>query len=112
MNLEIKEKQSNDVIVCSVKGEININTSPNMRKEFEKLVREDSKKILLNLNNVSYIDSSGLATLIEILQRVKRNNGLMRLSNLSEKVSSLFEITKLDKLFNIFSSEEEALQNF
>lgn len=112
MNFEIKEKHLGDITICSIAGEININTSLNMRKGFEKLACENSRKIILNLGSVSYIDSSGLATLIEMLQRVKRNNGVMRLSNLSEKVSSLFEITKLDKLFNIFSNEEEALKNF
>ena len=69
-------------------------------------------KIVVNLNGVSYVDSSGLATLVEMLKRTRTYGGKMRLSDLASKVKSLFEITKLEKLFEIYSTEEEAKANF
>ncbi len=110
--MQINERKVNETTILELSAEIDINTSPQVRKAFDQLIKEQIKRVLLNFAEVTYIDSSGLATLVEMLQRLKRFGGALRLCNLSEKVSGLFEITKLDRLFSIFSSEEEALKDF
>ena len=110
--MQINERKVDEVTILELSGEIDINTSPEVRKAFEQLIKEQRKKVLLNFTEVTYIDSSGLATLVEMLQRLKRFGGTLRLCGLSEKVRGLFEITKLDRLFSIFSSEEESLKDF
>lgn len=110
--MQIKERNAGEVIILELSGEIDINTSPEVRQAFDQLIKQQKKKILLNFARVPYIDSSGLATLVEMLQRLKRLDGTLRISNLSEKVQGLFEITKLERLFSIFPAEEEALQDF
>lgn len=110
--MAVQERVESDVLILDITGEIDINTSPDLRKCFDKLIKDQKKKVLLSLASVGYIDSSGLATLVEMLQRMKRFGGVLRLASLSDKVKGLFEITKLDKLFAIFSDEEEALKDF
>lgn len=110
--MQINERKVDEVTILELSGEIDINTSPQVRKAFDQLIKDQRKKILLNFTQVTYIDSSGLATLVEMLQRLKRFGGGLRLCNLSEKVRALFEITKLDRIFSIFPSEEEALKDF
>lgn len=110
--MQIKQREANEVVILDLSGEIDISTSPEVRKSFDQLVKQQKKKILLNFTEVAYIDSSGLATLVEMLQRLKRYGGSLRLSGVAEKVRGLFEITKLDKLFRIFPVEEEALKDF
>jgi anti-sigma B factor antagonist len=110
MQIKIEEKEG--VKVCYAEGDIDINTSPQVKKAFDKLVQTKNEKVLINLQEVGYIDSSGLATLVEILKNFKSYNGRLKLSNLSNKVRSLFEITKLEKLFDIMDTEEEALKSF
>jgi anti-sigma B factor antagonist len=110
--MQIKERKANGVAILELSGEIDISTSPEVRKAFDRLIKDEERKVLLNFDQVGYVDSSGLATMVEMLQRLKRYGGLLRLSNLSEKVKGLFEITKLDRLFSIFSVEEEALSDF
>jgi len=110
--MQVTERQNEDVIIFAVDGDIDINTSPDIRKKFDKPVNAKSAKIVINLDGVSYIDSSGLATLVEMLKRTRGYGGKMRLSNLAAKVKSLFEITKLEKLFDIYETEEEAVSNF
>lgn len=110
--MQEKRKVVGDITVCSLSGEININTSPELRKVFDELITKKVLKVVLDLSAVNYIDSSGLATLIEMLRRMKKYNGKLRLCNLSEKVRSLFEITKLTKLFEMFNKEEDALKGF
>jgi len=104
--MEVKTFEKEGVLVFQVDGEINISSSPELKKQFEK---QTSKKVVVDLLKVGYIDSSGLATLVEILKRTKSQSGSLVLSGLSEKVKSLFEITKLDKLFQVAASQDEAV---
>lgn len=108
--MQIKQEEKNDILVCYMTGEIDINTSPQVKKVFDKLVEAKRKKIILNFKDISYIDSSGLATLVEILKGLRSYGGRLKLTNLSTKVRSLFEITKLEKLFEIVFEEEEAVK--
>jgi len=108
--MQEKRKVVGDVTVCSLSGEININTSPDLRKVFDELISKKVMKVVLDLKNVAYIDSSGLATLIEMLRKMKKYEGKLKLCNLSEKIRGLFEITKLTKLFEMAASEEEAIK--
>jgi len=110
--MQERRKAVGDVTVCSLSGEININTSPDLRKVFDDLISKKAIKVVLDLKEVTYIDSSGLATLIEMLRRMKKFDGKLRLCDLSDKIRSLFEITKLTKLFEMFSNEEEAIKGF
>ncbi|MBN2097400.1 MAG: STAS domain-containing protein [Candidatus Omnitrophica bacterium] len=110
--MQIKQRKMDQVVIVELSGEIDINTSPLVRKTFDQLIKQQEQKVLLNFSQVSYIDSSGLATLVEMLKRLRRFGGNLRLCNLSEKVKGLFEITKLDKLFQIFPEEEQALREF
>jgi len=105
MGIECAEQDG--VTVVSVEGEINISTAPGLKKEFEKI---KGAHILVNLAKVGYVDSSGLATLVELLKKTRVKGGSLALSHLSDKVKSLFEITKLDKLFNIFPDDAAALK--
>ena len=110
--MPVRTEKKGSLVVCYVEGEIDINTAPDIKKAFDKLTSGREAKILINLDRVAYIDSSGLATLVEIFKNMRTYGGKMKISNMSSKVRSLFEITKLDKLFDISSSEEEAISSF
>jgi len=110
--MKINTQLKNDVLVCAVDGEIDINTSPQVKKSFDKVIKEKREKVIINLEKVSYIDSSGLATLVEILKNFKNYGGKLKLVSLSSKVKSLFEITRLEKLFDISDREDEAINAF
>ena len=110
--MKIAEEKSGDVLVCMLEGEVDINTSPQLRKAFEDLIKRNEKKVIVEFKSVSYIDSSGLATLIELFQRLKKIGGVMRFSGMNQKVKNAFEITKLHKLFEIFEDRQTALKDF
>ncbi len=110
--MKIKEEKEGEVLICRLEGEININTSPELRKSFDRMMRDNEKKVIVEFSGISYIDSSGLATLIEMYQRLKRNGGRLRLCSMTQKVRDIFEITKLTKLFEIFPNLTEALEGF
>lgn len=110
--MAIKMDAKNDLMVCHVDGEVDINSSPEIKKTFDKLISKKTSKIVVNLSKVTYVDSSGLATLVEILKNMRSYGGRIRLTNLSPKIKSLFEITKLDKLFEIMADEDDAVSTF
>jgi len=110
--MKITQEKINDVAVCILDGEVDINTSPELRKACDLLIKNNEKKVLIDLSGATYIDSSGLATIIEMFQRLKKTGGHLRLSSMSEKVKNVFEITKLYKLFEIFDTRDAALKDF
>lgn len=110
--MQVKTQDKSGVIICYVAGEVNMSTSPDFKKEFEKILGAKAKKIIINFAGVTYIDSSGLATIVEIFKKLSSYGGQLRLSNLSPKVKNLFELTKLEKLFKIAATEEEAIKTF
>ena len=107
--MAVKTESKNGFMVCRVDGDIDINCSPDLKKVFDKLISQKTPKIVIEMTKVVYVDSSGLATLVGILKNMRSYGGKMRLAGMSPKVKSLFEITKLDKLFDIMASEEEAI---
>ena len=110
--MKISQKQNNDITIFNVDGDVDINSSPDMREAFEDIANTKVMKVVVNLSGVPYVDSSGLATLVEMLKKTRSYGGKLHLASLAPKVKSLFEITKLEKLFDIFDTEEEAIANF
>lgn len=109
--MKITEEKLNDILICKTEGEININTSPELRKAFDEYIQRGIKKVLFDFSQISYIDSSGLATLIELLQRLNKSGGKLNICNVSEKIKNIFEVTKLHKLFKIYEDRQDALKD-
>lgn len=110
--MQISVEEKNGVSIFRVNGDIDINSSPDVKKSFDEAVRDKKDKIVINLSEVNYVDSSGLATLVEILKNIRPYGGKMKITNLSSKVKGLFEITKLDKLFDLTDEENDAVNSF
>lgn len=110
--MQINSEDRSGISIFRVNGDIDINTSPEVKKSFNQTIAQKKDKVVINLKNVNYVDSSGLATLVEILKNLRAYGGKLKLTNLSAKVRGLFEITKLDKLFDISAEEEDALGTF
>src|SRR4030042_5553608 len=100
--MKIAHEQKPQATVCRVEGEINLNTSPELRKAFDGFMKNNVKNVVIDFSAVPYIDSSGLATLIELFQRLKKVNGKMRICCVPEKVRNVFEVTKLHKIFEVY----------
>jgi len=110
--MKIKEEKASDEVICVPEGEINISNSPELRKAFDSIIKRNEKKVLVDFSGVPYIDSSGLATLVEMFQRLKKIGGRLRFNSMESKVKSIFELTKLHRLFEIFEDRNSALKDF
>jgi anti-sigma B factor antagonist len=111
--LDIKERQAGDVTVLDLSGAIRIGEGAiALRNAIRQLADAGKNKILLNLGNVNYMDSSGIGELIANYTTVTRAGGQMKLLNLTDKIHNLLVITKLLTVFDVYDSEADALNSF
>ena len=112
VKVEIKTEKVNDVTIVVLAGEINVSNSSEVRNTFTKLLQNGEKKVLVDFEKVTFIDSSGLAVLIEMIQKLEKVNGQLRLCNVNRKIKGIFEIVKIHKLIKMFDSRNAASEDF
>jgi len=95
--------------VLPLEGEIDLHVSPNLSASLQMMIEKKPKQLIVDLARVSYIDSSGLAALIEGMQNVQQYGGTFALVSLQEPVRTIFEIARLDQVFKIYSDVNTAL---
>ena len=101
-----REDQPN---VLPLEGEIDLHVSPEVAKELRAMVAKKPKVLVVDLEKVTYFDSSGLAVLIEAMQNVQQYGGRLAITNVHESVQHIFEIARLDQVFQIFPDVGSAL---
>lgn len=111
--LNISNRQSGNVTIVDLAGKIALGESNRaLHDAIRQLSADGNQNILLNLANVSLIDSSGLGELVASYASVERGGGAMKLTNLSDRFIELITITKLYTVFDIFDNEADALTSF
>ena len=95
--------------VLPLKGEIDLHVSPSVTASLNEMIDKKPERLVVDLSDVSYIDSAGLAALIEAMQKVEGYGGKFALAGLQETVRSIFEISRLDQVFQIFPDANAAL---
>ncbi len=108
--MKINSTIQNNVQVVEVDGELDFHSSPNLRQALNQLADKKTPKIIINLKKVGYMDSSGIATFVEALQKTKKYQGKLVLSEMAPAVKSVFEIAKLDSIFVISENNQAAFQ--
>ncbi len=113
MSMKFKTREVDGVTILDLSGRITLGEgSGTLRDAVRDLVSKGSKKILLNLDEVDYIDSSGLGELVAAYTAVKNSGGDLKLVNLTKKVSDLLVITKLATVFDVKEDEAAAVASF
>ena len=102
-------RKAGDAVVASLRGDIDLHNSPQVRSALLKFVDDNKpKKLVLNLGEVPYMDSSAIAVLVEALQKMRKTGGKVFLTNLQPRVKGLLEIARLGTVFVLVKDEEEA----
>ncbi len=113
MSVKLTSRQVGDVTVMDAAGRITLGEGASMfRDAIRELVAKGNKKVLLNLGEVSYIDSSGIGELVSGFTTVTNSGGQLKLVGLSKRVKDLLQITKLYTVFEVFDDETEAVRSF
>jgi anti-sigma B factor antagonist len=111
--MQISERHVGDVAIIELNGRLVLGDSDSLlRDKVNSLVQQGEKHILVNLSQVSYMDSSGIGELVGCYTTVARRGGALKLLGLTKRISDLLAITKLLTVFDSFDGEKEAVASF
>jgi len=112
--MHISERTAGDVVIVEVSGKITLGDGGDaaLKDKMRSLVQQGHKKVLLNLGDVSYVDSAGLGEIVQAYATVNKNGGTLKLLNVTKRIKDLLSITKLLTVFDTFDNEAEAVRSF
>lgn len=113
MALRMTDREVGGVTVVDLEGRIVLGEESNsFRERVKGLLANNHKKIVLNMSNVTYIDSAGLGTLVATFHSARSQGGTLKLSNLGSKFKEVLQVTKLMTVFDVYDNEAAAVQSF
>ncbi len=107
-NLVRDVRRSGDSTIVMLSGDIDLHRSPSLHEALVAVTNEQPRRLVLNMTDVPYMDSSGVGTLVDVFRRVAKYQGKLVLCGLTARVKGVFEVTKLDRFFTICDSPEQA----
>ncbi len=108
----IKSNIENNIKVLEISGSFDIYSASPVREWLERTVKESPANIVVDLSAVHFIDSTALAILVQGMKQARERSGDIRLCGLQQPVRMVLELTRLDKVFEIFPNKNEALSGF
>ena len=112
MQLKLTTRTVQGILVVNCDGRIVFGEESALLRDTAKKLLTQSNQLVLNLGGVTYIDSGGLGTLVALYTTAHNAGGAIKLSNLTPRVGDLLQVTKLLTIFEVFETEEEAVQSF
>ena len=112
--MQISERTVGDVVIVDVSGKVTLGDGGDvvLKDKMQSLVQQGKKKVLLNLGDVSYVDSAGLGEIVQSYATVNKNGGALKLLNVTKRIKDLLSITKLLTVFECHDNEAEAVKSF
>lgn len=101
-----------DISVVAIDGQLIVSNRQELKQKMLEELEGGGRKFLVDFTQTGYIDSSGLGVLVSLSKKIREQGGELRLAGLNEDLRTLFELTKLDTLFQITDSREQALASF
>jgi anti-sigma B factor antagonist len=112
VQLKLTVRTVNDIVIVDCSGRIVFGEESADLRDTVKMTITQSKRIILNLAGVTYIDSGGLGTLVALYTTARNSGGSIKLANLTQRVGDLLQVTKLVTIFDVYESEEKAIESF
>lgn len=107
--MEMKPRQAGNVAILAIEGRFDANTVPPVQHWLEQATATPGARVLVDLSETTFVDSTALATLVSAMKRCQQGKGEFALCGLRRPVLMIFELTRLDKAFNIFVDADHAL---
>ena len=109
LRIETSLRHEDDIPVLDVTGEIDIYTTPQFKEAVSAAIDQNKPAIVINMANVTYMDSSGFGTLLSATKRLRPLDGALYLSGCNEAIQRMLQITRLNTIFGVYATEAEAL---
>ena len=111
-DFKIQQRDGEGVSVIELKGYLDAHTAPDLENAFQKLLTEKKFNIIVNCRDLSYISSAGLGVFMAYVEDVRKNQGDIKLSNMTPKVYNVFDLLGFPVLYEIYKEEKEAVTRF
>jgi len=109
IRLETSTRNVKGYVVLDVAGEVDVYTAPNFKEALHKVIDDGQRHLIVNMEQVTYMDSSGFGTLLGALKRVRSDGGTVNLVKVSGAIDRMLNITRLNTIFNVLPSVEDAI---
>lgn len=109
LRIETSLRHEDNIPVLDVTGEIDIYTTPQFKEAVSAAIDQNKPAIVINMANVTYMDSSGFGTLLSATKRLRPLDGALYLSGCNEAIQRMLQITRLNTIFGVYATEAEAL---
>ena len=111
--MKIEKRKNGDVMIFDLKGKILIGDGiDELREAINDSIKANEKKLILNFDQVPYLDSTGLGEVVRSYTTLKKEGGMVKIINLTQKVHDLLSVTKLITVFETFEDEDKAVNSF
>ena len=101
-----------EISVICLKGYLDAHTAPKLENNLTQLIDEKRYNIVVNFEELAYISSAGLGVFMAYIEKIRENNGDIKLSNMSDKVYNIFDLLGFPLLYEIYKTEDEAVKKF
>ncbi|GMU96627.1 MULTISPECIES: STAS domain-containing protein [Ignavibacterium] len=105
-------KEQGDISIIKLKGYLDAHTAPVLENKFNELISNNRYKIVVDFQDLAYISSAGLGVFMAYIEKVRENQGDIKLASMSDKVFNIFDLLGFPLLYEIFKTEEEAIKKF
>jgi anti-sigma B factor antagonist len=112
MSLEIRQAEREGVVILTLKGRLTVGEASSIREKINSIAAAGQLNVVLNLEQVDYIDSTGLGSLVICYTSLKKAGGALKLVNPNKRNIELLLLTKLHTIFEVFSEEQDAVNSF
>lgn len=110
--MQVAVTKEGDIVVVVVEGDLDASSAPDLRAKFEELIGEGENQYVIDLAGVPFMDSSGIAALVNLFKRVRIGAGDVKLCGIREEIMKIFQLTRLDRVFDVFDNRADAIASF
>lgn len=110
--MQINVTKEGNIVVVAVEGDLDASTSPDLRAKFEELIGQGENQYVIDLAGVPFMDSSGIASLVNLFKRVRIGAGDVKLCSVREEIMKIFKLTRLERVFDIFDTRADVIASF
>ena len=112
MNFDLKTEQlSDDAYVISLAGEVDLYTAPEFKQQLLEVISQGAREVVVDLSSTTFIDSTTLGVLVGGVKRLRANDGRLSLVCTDRNITKIFEITGLDRVFDIYRDRDDAVSS-
>jgi anti-sigma B factor antagonist len=110
--MELNREKIDEIIIIHMKGKLTISNAEDLLSELDSLINQKENKFVLDMSEIDFVDSIGLGAIVRFWKKLLKIDGQVKLSNLKPKITTMFQLTRIDNILQIYNSYKDAIKDF